>query len=107
MPNPKHLKILKEGVAGWNAWREKNLGEQPDLSGANLNSADLTRANLVDADLHGAQLWDTVFSDTTLSGAKGLDACAHRGPSTIDVRTLQKSGRLPEVFLRGCGLPEE
>jgi hypothetical protein len=30
----------------------------------------------------------------------------HLGPSTIDHRTLLKSGRLPLAFLRGCGLPD-
>ena len=31
---------------------------------------------------------------------------AHRGPSPIDIRTLQRSGPLPLVFLRGVGLPD-
>ena len=43
----------------------------------------------------------------TRSQAKGLETCRHYGPSTIDLRTLQRSGPLPEVFLRGCGLPED
>jgi hypothetical protein len=35
-----------------------------------------------------------------------LDTCTHRGPSVLDHRTLQRSGRLPLAFLRGCGLPD-
>ncbi len=32
----------------------------------------------------------------------------HRGPSTIGIDTIYKShGKIPEVFLRGCGVPEE
>ena len=30
----------------------------------------------------------------------------HLGPSTLDHRTLTRSGKLPLGFLRGCGLPD-
>ena len=43
---------------------------------------------------------------TDLRNAKGLESCIHKGPSTIDHRTLRISGRLPLTFLRGCGLPD-
>jgi hypothetical protein len=32
----------------------------------------------------------------------GLDTCIHRAPSTIDHRTLQKSGQLPLAFMPTC-----
>ena len=35
---------------------------------------------------------------------RGIETCVHRAPSTLDHRTLAKSGRLPLAFLRGCGL---
>ncbi len=35
-----------------------------------------------------------------------MDSCVHASPSTIDHRTLAKSGKLPLEFLRGCGLPD-
>jgi hypothetical protein len=78
---------------------------------ANLVGASLFRAHLVDTDLTGADLtsatlYETVFANIDLSGTKGLDTCVHRGPSTIDHRTLQRSGQLPLSFLRGCGLPD-
>ena len=38
--------------------------------------------------------------------AEGLETCLYMGPSTIDYRTLQRSGPLPVAFLRGVGLPE-
>ena len=41
-----------------------------------------------------------------MTDAKGLKSCRHAGPSTIDHRTLAKSGELPLAFLRGCGLPD-
>src|SRR5262249_56555477 len=48
----------------------------------------------------------TVFGDTTLTAIQGLETCQHYGPSTLDHRTLAKSGPLPLAFLRGCGLPD-
>ena len=41
-----------------------------------------------------------------MTRAKDLKTCNHVGPSTIDHRTLQKSGSLPLAFLRGVGLPD-
>lgn len=82
-----------------------------NLSGANLVGADLSDTNFTDAwmlgaDLSNASLVETVFGTTDLTDSKGLDCCKHLGPSTLDFRTLQRSGPLPLVFLRGCGLPE-
>jgi hypothetical protein len=48
----------------------------------------------------------TILGDIDLSSCKGLDSCQHRIPSTIDHRTLQRSGPLPLAFLRGVGLPD-
>jgi len=72
-----------------------------DLRHANLSSANLSRANLTEA-----HLLDTVFADVDLTSVIGLQTCIHNGPSTIDHRTLQKSGPLPLSFVRGVGLPE-
>lgn len=48
-----------------------------------------------------------MFGDVDLSTAKGLETIRHEGPSTIGIDTLYKSGgKLPEVFLRGAGVPE-
>jgi hypothetical protein len=39
---------------------------------------------------------------------KGLETVGHEGPSTIGIDTLyQSGGKIPEVFLRGCGVPEQ
>jgi hypothetical protein len=84
-----------------------------NLSGAILVSANLSRANLSgslleDADFHRVLLLGTLFADVDLSTAKGLETVDHYGPSTIGIDTLYKSrGKIPEVFLRGCGVPEE
>jgi TIR domain/Pentapeptide repeats (8 copies) len=82
-----------------------------DLSAANLSWAGLKRAELKRANLdatifQGTYLYETIFADVNLAKSRGLDSCVHGGPSTIDLRTLEKSGMLPLVFLRGCGLPE-
>jgi TIR domain/Pentapeptide repeats (8 copies) len=92
------------------------------LIGASLSSANLSRANLGGANLMGATLsgtdlvytnlsaaccLSTVFANLDLSNAKGLDSVNHRGPSTIGIDTLFRSeGRIPDSFLRGCGVPD-
>jgi TIR domain/Pentapeptide repeats (8 copies) len=81
------------------------------LGGANLSEAYIVGANLSGAYLTGAklqkaQLYQTVFGDVDLSAVTGLETCQHLGPSIIDFRTLQRSGRLPLAFLRGVGLPD-
>jgi hypothetical protein len=83
-----------------------------NLSGANLNKADLSGtdlsgANLLGVDLSGAVAEYTMFADVDLSSAIGLETIRHEGPSTIGIDTIYKSnGNIPEVFLRGCGVPE-
>lgn len=77
-----------------------------NLQRANLGTANLRQADLAGANLTGATLFEVIFTDTNLADVKGLDQCVHIGPSTIDHRTLTKSGPLPINFLRGCGLPD-
>jgi uncharacterized protein YjbI with pentapeptide repeats len=77
-----------------------------NLAGADLNGAILTGATLHDADLSRAFLAETVFGNTDLTTTKGLETSLYMGPSTIDHRTLQRSGPLPLAFLRGVGLPD-
>ena len=94
-----------------------NLGGA-DLRGARLILANLSGAKLLFANLNGANLTETDFSEATLdstvlagvdlSTAKGLETVRHEGPSTIGVDTIYRSqGKIPEVFLRGAGLPDE
>ena len=80
------------------------------LSGANLqlavlNGADLSGADLSGADLQGATLYETIFAGTKLTDAH-LNDCVYQGPNTLDHRTLEKSGMLSHVFLKGCGLAQ-
>lgn len=212
MANEEQLAILKQGRDAWNTWKDRNLGVDYDLEGANLDGLDLWKidfnrvklenasligTNLIEADLanadlynadlsnahlnhadlqhadvrktnfsqatlHGASLkavqvnetdfsdailssvelsytvvdgakfnraylvgtWlrdiilqdtdfsqatlgETIFSGVDLSGARGLDTLKYSGPCTIDIDTLFRTKTpIPEIFLRGCGVPE-
>src|SRR6266540_1319623 len=81
--------------------RDANL-ERADLSGANLSRAHLSGTNF-----HEAIIETTTFATTKLSTAHNLETVRHYGPSSIDTHTLVHSeGKIPEVFLRVCGVPE-
>lgn len=80
MANPDHLKILKQGVEAWNAWRKPFLEEHDysrhaelsnaDLAGVDLEGADLLTADLTGAILTGANLKFADLSGSYLHGAK-------------------------------------
>lgn len=58
-------------------------------------------------DFANVSLNRTIFVETDLSQAKGLDSARHLGPSEISIGTLYKSeGNIPESFLRGCGIKD-
>lgn len=78
-----------------------------DLSQTNLIDTNLSNTNLTDANLHGATIGRTSFGNTDLSRVIGLETTTHHFPSTIGVDTIYRSsGKIPESFLRGCGVPE-
>ncbi len=82
------------------------------LSGAEFYGADLSEANLTGADLRetrlgGAYIVATIFTNLDLSDTQGLETVTHFGPSYIGTDTLFRSGgKIPESFLRGCGIPD-
>ena len=85
---------------------QRTFLQRADLREALLQGANLSKANLQGVNFQEVKLWDTIFSDTNLSDANELDECDHRGPSTIGHRTLARSGKIPDAFLRGCGLSD-
>ena len=83
-----------------------------DLTQANLNMTDLRGADMRGSNQKGcifskAKIGGTIFGKLDLSLAIGLEDLVHRGPSFVstDVFALSK-GKIPEVFLRGCGLSD-
>lgn len=88
-----------------------NLGGA-QLDGANLMEAQLVVANISVADLKDANFTRVEFGITAvgnvdLSTVKGLETVRHHFASSIGIDTIYKSkGKIPEVFLRGCGVPE-
>lgn len=78
-----------------------------DMSDTILKVTTFGNTQLSRADLTGAHLGNVVFGDMDLRGAIGLDKVQHDAPSTLGIDTIFKSkGMIPEIFLRGCGVPE-
>ena len=101
--------------------RDANLGQadlrkclltQADLSDANLQEATLTEADLSGAHLTGSDFWratigGTILQNSDLSQSMGLETVVHSGPSNISRDIFIKSkGKIPDVFLWGCGLSD-
>lgn len=84
-----------------NFWRS-------NLSGVNLFRANLSEAVLKSADLKNALIGFTIFGFVDLSMVKNLEMVKHHASSSIGIDTLYYSkGDIPEVFLRGCGVPDQ
>jgi Pentapeptide repeats (8 copies) len=66
----EHLRIIEQGLAAWNEWRQKNPELIPDLRGANLSEANLSRADLRDACLSATDLRGANLSGARLNGAE-------------------------------------
>jgi hypothetical protein len=108
--NPIGVNFRRSDLRGANLsgaqLRDADLGEI-NLRAANLSRVSLIGTNLRKANLQFVSLGDTSFGNVDLSETKGLEKVDHRGPSTIGTDTIQKSkGKIPEVFLRGCGLSD-
>jgi len=118
MAESEHLRILKEGVASWNRWRQEHADVQPDLhdislvaldlrsanlAGANLNGANLSKANLAganfaEADLRGADLRGADLSKANLTGV-------NFSQSTIDNFTLYRDVQGCDIGVNGLYSP--
>ncbi len=91
--------------------READLGDAY-LGFAYLGFAYLGFANFSNANFSGTQLSAAIFGSTNLgcnglADAKNLREIRHHGSSFLPTSTLADSqGRLPEEFLRECGLSE-
>lgn len=100
---------------------------EADLTGANLIDANLRRAILTQANLSNTKLRSAIFASTMVAGVEfsdayifqteiidvnlstaiGLEDVIHGGPSSVGIDTIIRSrGQIPEVFLRGAGVPD-
>ena len=61
MADREQLKILKQGVEVWNAWREENPDAKINLRGAKLDGRDLSGANFRKADICGTSFRKAVL----------------------------------------------
>ncbi len=83
-----------------------------DLDGAILKDAiiigiDLRYTSLIGTDFTRAVIKALSFGNQDLRKLKGIETIYHESSSTIGIDTLYRShGEIPEVFLRGCGVPE-
>lgn len=78
-----------------------------DLQGANLALANLRSVNLERTNLSNSNMRQTILSNIDLRQVVGLDQVCHDGPSILDIDVIYKSqGKIPEVFLRGVGVPD-
>jgi hypothetical protein len=78
-----------------------------DLSGADIRNVNFWRAALYKANFTRAEAGYTIFDGINLSIVDGLEKVIHRAPSEISINTIYLSeGKIPEIFLRGCGVPE-
>ena len=77
------------------------------LNHANLLFANVTMANFTGASFENVKIGSTNFGYNNLSDAKQLEKAIHIQPSYLDIWTIYRSGgKIPEAFLRGCGVPE-
>jgi hypothetical protein len=77
-----------------------------DLSESCLIGTNFYKVDLTSAKFSGARVGLTMWANTNLSLAQGLNELVQSGPSTIGLDTLLQSGDLPDEFLLGCGVPE-
>jgi uncharacterized protein YjbI with pentapeptide repeats len=83
-----------------------------DLRGSNLRdcifiATDFNGANMAGACIGGSIVGHTRFTALDLSKVEGISDLRHEYPSFIGVETLLRSPEpLPEIFLRGCGVPD-
>ena len=106
----EHTKLTKANLRGANLGyanlTDANL-TAADLSGGNVIMANLSQTILQAAILDGVKIGFTRFNNCDLSEVRGLETVEHIGPSSIGIDTIYKSrGKIPESFLRGCGVQE-
>jgi uncharacterized protein YjbI with pentapeptide repeats len=99
--NEEHVKRLHEGVAEWNAWREKTALGELDLSHAKLSGADLTGADLSGAIMIMANLTGASVIMANLRGANLV--CANLIRANVSGANVSRAN-LEEANLSGANV---
>jgi len=95
------------GARLWGASLMQVNFSKADLTEADLTITDLTGSDVRHANFHRVRLGATHLVNLDLSKTRGLDEVRHETYSYINPGTLQLSrGKIPELFLRGCGLSD-
>lgn len=77
------------------------------FKGSYLHNVYFDETNLDGADFSDANMLGSSFLNVDLQNINGLSSVNHWGRSTIGIDTIYHSkGKIPETFLRGCGVPE-
>ena len=80
---------------------------QSQLCGAKLTAARLTDVSLTGTDFDQVISAYNQWNNLDLSEALHLETVTHAGPSSLGIDTLVRSqGTIPDLFLRGCGVPK-
>ena len=98
MASEEHLKLIKQGVDIWNAWREKNPEINPDLSQADLRGVKLQKIDLGNGNLKECKLQFSNLTGANLEGANLTQAKLQE--------TCLQSARMKNCNLSGAGMLE-
>ena len=106
MANDEQVQLIRNGVPGWNQWREAHPGVCPDLrevdlSGAKLRDAHFGRADLSGASLRYCDLNFANFMGARLNGAELNNSGAGKANFTLaELRecSLAETGLMEATF---------
>jgi hypothetical protein len=104
--NLRNVDLTKADVLG-SSFKRADLSHGR-LQHTRLLDVDFSYCDLSRANFSLAGFADVRFDDVDLSTVFGLETTRHGAPSSIGIDTIYKSkGNIPDVFLRGCGVPED
>jgi TIR domain/Pentapeptide repeats (8 copies) len=79
-----------------------------ELNGADLGGAILNNVVLKNADFSDVKMEYTIISSVDLSEVKNLENVRHYRRSILTIDTIYESrGHIPDLFMRGCGVPDD
>ncbi len=79
-----------------------------DFRGVDFRFATLKSLPLATSQWNDTRLGSTILAGLDFENANGLNEVRHIQPSNLDIETLiYNYGKVPNVFWRGCGVPED